>query len=62
MMSPYGTSLSSEFGDGFPHSLGRVPQKRFFDFRDFLKIVNFNFFLIQPIGRVYDPSTCVKES
>jgi hypothetical protein len=45
MMTAGRPSLSSEFGDGLPHSLGTVPQKQFYDYRDFLKIGSFDFIL-----------------
>jgi hypothetical protein len=50
MLTVDGTSLSSEFGDGRPHSLGTVPQKRFYEYRDFLGTQTVTFFLTRPIG------------
>ena len=50
-----GLSLSSEFGDGLPHSLGRVPQKQFFVFPEFLGTSPFNFFKIWSVEAYFDP-------
>jgi hypothetical protein len=50
VMTADGPSLSSEFGDGLPHSLGTGPQKRFYEHRDFLGTQTVTFFLTRPIG------------
>jgi hypothetical protein len=55
MMSLNGRSLSSEFGDDLPHSLGRVPQKQFFVFIEFLGIPIFYFRQTCSVGTYFDP-------
>jgi hypothetical protein len=61
VMTPDGVSLSSEFGDRFHYSLGRVPQKRFLVFTKFIELGHSTFDNFAPDDRTYGCLLSVKK-